>query len=349
MVKPLANAQEDLLLQVRNLKTQIKTDNGIVRAVEDVSFSVRAGETLGIVGESGCGKSITALSIMGLLPGRNSKIAGGEILFRQTNGESLDLAKMSPSGAEMRAIRGNEIAMIFQEPMSSLNPVYTIGDQIMESVLLHQQVDKIEARKRAANMLDLVGIPASKQRVDDYPHQLSGGMRQRVMIAIALSCNPRLLIADEPTTALDVTVQAQILALIKQLQNEFQMALILITHDMGVVREVADTVGVMYFGRMVEHARVGRLFKNPGHPYTQRLLKAIPRIGSKEQLQQIDGSVPPAYAKRVGCDFAARCLEVTDQCRQHLPKMMPFEPDHELRCWMRGDDVETQMSAMAND
>ena len=326
---------DDLLLRVRNLKTQIKTDNGLVRAVEDVSFSVKPGETLGIVGESGCGKSITALSIMGLLPGGNSTIAGGEILYRQTDGHVLDLAKLDPRGGTMRGIRGNDIAMIFQEPMSSLNPVYSIGDQIMESVILHQGVDKAEARRRAIKMLDLVGIPASGQRVDEYPHQLSGGMRQRVMIAIALSCNPRLLIADEPTTALDVTVQAQILDLIKQLQGELGMALIIITHDLGVVREVADRVGVMYFGRMVEHALVDRIFDNPGHPYTQRLLQAIPRIGSTDALQQIEGSVPPAYAHRTGCDFAPRCLEAIQKCSTDLPGLTMVEPEHKVRCWLR--------------
>jgi len=335
---------DDMLLRVQSLKTHFKTDNGLVRAVEDVSFAVAPGKTLGIVGESGCGKSMTALTIMGLLPGGNASVAGGEILYRQTDGKVLDLTKLDPRGPDMRAIRGNEIAMIFQEPMSSLNPVYTIGNQIMESIILHQGVDKTEARKRAINMLDLVGIPASKQRVDEYPHQLSGGMRQRVMIAIALSCNPRLLIADEPTTALDVTVQAQILDLIKQLQGELGMALIIITHDLGVVREVADHVGVMYFGRMVEHAPVERIFANPSHPYTQRLLQAIPRIGSTELLQQIDGSVPSAYAPRKGCDFAARCLETTEKCAAELPELKPVETGHHVRCWLR----EGAQSTLAN-
>jgi len=339
MADAMEGSSTDPLLEVRSLKTYLDTDNGIVRAVEDLSFRVLPGKTLGIVGESGCGKSMAALSIMGLLPGRNGKIAGGEILYRREDGKILDLAQLKPSGPEMRAIRGNDIAMIFQEPMSSLNPVYTIGNQIMESILLHQGVDKTEARLRAISMLDLVGIPAAKQRVDDYPHQLSGGMRQRVMIAIALSCNPRLLIADEPTTALDVTVQAQILELIKQLQNELKMALILITHDLGVVREVADTVGVMYFGRMVEHAGVSRIFDNPSHPYTQRLLKAIPRIGAKEMLQQIDGTVPAATAPRGACDFAPRCLEATEKCHQDLPDMMPIETDHNVRCWLRGQNA----------
>lgn len=326
---------DDMLLRVHNLRTHIKTDNGLVRAVESVSFGVKPGETLGIVGESGCGKSITALSIMGLLPGGNSAIAGGEILYRQADGQVLDLAGLDMRGPKMRAIRGNDIAMIFQEPMSSLNPVYTIGNQIMESVTLHQGVDKTEARKRAIEMLDLVGIPGSKQRVDEYPHQLSGGMRQRVMIAIALSCNPRLLIADEPTTALDVTVQAQILDLIKQLQGELGMALIIITHDMGVVREVADRVGVMYFGRMVEHASVDRIFENPSHPYTQRLLQAIPRIGNPDTLQQIDGAVPSAYSVRKGCDFAPRCIEALEKCAAELPDLKAVEPAHNVRCWLR--------------
>jgi len=272
---------------------------------------------------------------MGLLPGGNSKIAGGKILYNQEDGQTLDLATLNPRSKQMRSIRGNEIAMIFQEPMSSLNPVYTIGNQIMESIILHQGVHKVEARKRAIKMLDLVGIPAASQRVDEYPHQLSGGMRQRVMIAIALSCNPRLLIADEPTTALDVTVQAQILRLIKDLQSEFKMALIIITHDLGVVREVADNVGVMYFGRMVEQAPVKRIFENPSHPYTQRLLKAIPRIGSTEILQQIDGSVPSAFSQRIACDFAPRCLEAEQKCFDILPELKPLEPFHDVRCWLR--------------
>jgi len=340
MVVAMDNEPDDMLLRVRNLKTHIKTDNGLVRAVEGVSFAIKPSETLGIVGESGCGKSITALSIMGLLPGGRSAIAGGEILYRQADGQALDLAGLDSRGPKMRAIRGNDIAMIFQEPMSSLNPVYSVGDQIMESVMLHQGVDRYEARLRAIKMLDLVGIPASKQRVDEYPHQLSGGMRQRVMIAIALSCNPRLLIADEPTTALDVTVQAQILDLIKQLQGELGMALIIITHDLGVVREVADRVGVMYFGRMVEHASVDRIFENPSHPYTQRLLQAIPRIGSTTMLQQIDGTVPSASSVRKGCDFAPRCLEAMEKCAGELPDLKAVEAAHDVRCWLR-EDVDT--------
>jgi len=341
MEAELTASSQNPLLDVRNLKTQIHTDIGVVRAVENVSFSVEAGQTLGIVGESGCGKSMTALSIMGLLPGGNAKVADGQILYNRSESETLDLATLKPTGAKMRSIRGNEIAMIFQEPMSSLNPVYTIGDQIMEAVILHQGVNKAEARKRAIKMLDLVGIPAASQRVDEYPHQLSGGMRQRVMIAIALSCNPRILIADEPTTALDVTVQAQILELIKQLQIEFNMALVLITHDLGVVREVADNVAVMYFGRVVEYATASKIFKNPSHPYTQRLLKAIPRIGNREELQQIEGSVPSAFSARKGCDFAPRCLEVKQKCKDQLPEMELIEAQHQVRCWLRQDAKST--------
>ena len=325
------------LLRVEDLRTQIHTDNGIVRAVEGVSFHVERGETLGIVGESGCGKSVTALSIMQLLPPRIARIVGGRILYRapEAEGAIIDLAGLDPLGRDMRRIRGNEIAMIFQEPMSSLNPVYTVGNQIIEAVMLHQKVGRRAARARAMEMLDRIGIPGPRQRIDEYPHQLSGGMRQRVMIAMALSCNPSLLIADEPTTALDVTVQAQILELIKGLQQELNMSLIMITHDLGVVREVADRVLVMYYGRVIEQGPVGRIFDAASHPYTRGLLRAALRIGDRSELRPIPGSVPGPFAERHGCDFHPRCEEAAERCRRALPAITKVGPDHSVSCFMR--------------
>jgi ABC-type dipeptide/oligopeptide/nickel transport system ATPase component len=266
------------LLQVEDLQTHIRTDNGIVRAVEGASFALGRGETLGIVGESGCGKSLTALSIMQLIPPRSASIVGGRILYSPPGKATVDLARLDPLGKEMRRIRGNEIAMIFQEPMSSLNPVYSVGHQIVEAVMLHQRLGRQAARERAIEMLERVGIPAPRQRIDEYPHQLSGGMRQRVMIAMALSCNPNLLIADEPTTALDVTVQAQILRLLMRLRHELRMALMLITHDFGVIAGMVERVCVMHDGRIVETGDVDTLFAQPRHAYTRALLDAVPRI-----------------------------------------------------------------------
>jgi ABC-type dipeptide/oligopeptide/nickel transport system ATPase component len=260
------------VLEVRDLRTHFVTDDGVVKAVDGVSFDVKAGETLGIVGESGCGKSVTSLSILRLIPNPPGRIAGGEILFKGVNLLGL-------SDPEMRKIRGNDISMIFQEPMTSLNPVYTCGEQIMEAVMLHQKVGRAEARTRAIEMLHLVGIPSPEQRVDEYPHQLSGGMRQRVMIAMALSCQPEVLIADEPTTALDVTIQAQILELLNRLQEEMGMAILLITHDLGVVAETCDRVAVMYAGHIVEYAGVEEIFEQPRMPYTTGLLGSIPKLG----------------------------------------------------------------------
>ncbi len=328
-------SREPPLLQVEELRTHIRTDNGIVRAVEGVSFSVARGETLGIVGESGCGKSVTALSIMQLIPPRSASIVGGRILYTPPGKETVDLARLDPLGKPMRRIRGNEIAMIFQEPMSSLNPVYTVGYQIAEAIMLHQRLSRTAARERSVEMLDRVGIPAPRQRVDEYPHQLSGGMRQRAMIAMALSCNPSLLIADEPTTALDVTVQAQILELIRGLQQEFRMSLIMITHDLGVVREVADRVVVMYYGRVVETAATREIFAAPSHPYTRGLLRAVPRIGDVSELASIPGSVPGPFAERIGCDFNPRCEEAVARCRSDLPDETEAEAGHKVRCWMR--------------
>ena len=314
------------LLKVNNLKTYFFTDDGVVKAVDGVDFEVYPGETLGIVGESGCGKSVTSLSILRLLD-EKGKIVDGEIIF-----EGKDLVKLDEN--KMREIRGNDIAMIFQEPMVALNPVYTVGDQIMEAIILHQKVHKDEARKIAIDMLRKVGIPEPEKRVDEYPHELSGGMRQRAMIAMALSCHPKLLIADEPTTALDVTIQAQILELMKQLQKDLGMAIIMITHDLGVIAEISDRVAVMYAGKMVEYTDVKRLFKNPKHPYTWALLNAIPRLDiEQERLFSIPGVVPDALHFPSGCKFHTRCEFATEKCRNEEPGLIEIEDGHFVACW----------------
>lgn len=322
-----------MLLEVNNLKTQFKVKRGIVNAVNDVSFSVDKGEILAIVGESGSGKSVTSLSIMGLIrkPGR---VAGGSMLF---DGE--DLSKKTVK--EMDKIRGDKISMIFQEPMTSLNPVYRVGDQIIESILTHTRMNKKEARAHAIEMLRLVGIPSPEQRVDDYPHQMSGGMRQRVMIAMALACDPELLIADEPTTALDVTIQAQILDLIKRLRDEIGMAVMLITHDLGVVAETADKVVVMYCGRVVEQADVKELFTEPMHPYTQGLLASIPKMDEdRERLYMIRGMVPDPTELPAGCSFADRCDKCTAKCRAAMPALTELKDGRKVRCFLYSDKVE---------
>jgi oligopeptide/dipeptide ABC transporter ATP-binding protein len=315
------------LLEVRGLKTYFYTEDGVVPAVDGVDFVLNKGETLGIVGESGCGKSVTSLSIMRLIPDPPGKIVEGEILFEGSN-------LLEKTEAEMRNIRGNDISMIFQEPMTSLNPVFTIGDQIMEAIILHQRLNKAEARERAIEMLRLVGIPSPERRVDEYPHQLSGGMRQRVMIAMALSCNPKLLIADEPTTALDVTIQAQILDLMRKLRDEFGTAIMLITHDLGVVAELAERVVVMYAGKIVEKADVKLLFGNPLHPYTVGLLGSIPKLTEQQdRLQVIEGVVPhPAFMPK-GCRFHPRCKEAREICKVEEPELMEQEPGHLVACW----------------
>ena len=315
------------LLDVRNLKVHFYTDEGTVPAVDGVSFQVNAGETLGIVGESGCGKSQTSLAIMGLIPMPPGKVVGGEIFFKDN-----DLLKKSEK--EMRQIRGNEVSMIFQEPMTSLNPVFTIGDQIMEAIILHQKVSEKEARTKAAEMLRLVGISSPEKRLDEYPHQLSGGMRQRVMIAMALSCNPSLLIADEPTTALDVTIQAQILDLMRSLQQEIGMGIMLITHDMGVIAEMAENVVVMYAGKVVEQAAVKEIFANPLHPYTNGLLGSIPKLHQEtERLEAISGVVPNPYQMPTGCRFNPRCQYAQEICRQQEPHLVEYADNHFAACW----------------
>ena len=317
------------LLQVKDLRTYFKTDNGTARSVDGVSFSIEKGEVLGIVGESGCGKSVTSLSIMRLIPQPPGKIMeGSSIRFR-------DEEIITASEKRMREIRGNDIAMIFQEPMTSLNPVFPIGEQIAEALRLHRKLDKSAARKTAIDMLRLVGIPDSEERVDHYPHQLSGGQRQRVMIAIALSCEPDLLIADEPTTALDVTIQAQILELLADLRNRLGMAIMLITHDLGVVAEVCDRVVVMYAGEVVEEGPVEEIFQNPRHPYTQGLMQAIPRLGERvNRLAVIPGMVPSATNWPIGCRFHARCPYGFDVCVNRHPDLFVINDVHTSRCWL---------------
>lgn len=335
------------LLSVRHLKTHFPLDEGTVVAVDGASFDLYAGQTLGIVGESGCGKSVTARSILGILdkPGR---IVGGEVWFRRRSdndasgeasepGERVDLAAFDPNGKEMRAIRGGEIALVFQEPMTSFSPVHTIGNQIIEAILLHRDVTPKEARASAIELLRQVGIPVPEQRVDEYSFQLSGGLRQRAMIAMALSCHPSLLIADEPTTALDVTTQAQILDLMRRLQQDFGMAIMLITHDLGVVAEMADHVAVMYLGQVVESAPVDEIFHAPKHPYTQALLQSIPRMQSnaREHLASITGAVPHPYARPAGCPFHPRCPAfMPGTCDLNVPMLNPVEPHHHVSCFL---------------
>ena len=322
-----------VLLEIRDLETRFTLGDGIVRAVDGLSYTVREGETLGVVGESGCGKSVTALSILRLIPDPPGKIVAGSITF-----EGDDLLKLSER--DMESIRGNNISMIFQEPMTSLNPLYTVGRQISEALVLHQGLSKREGMARAVEMLRQVSIPEPEARVHAYPHQLSGGMRQRVMIAMALCCNPRLLIADEPTTALDVTIQAQILQLMRDLQEQTGAAIILITHDMGVVAENADRVVVMYAGRKVEEAAVEELFERPGHPYTRGLLGSIPSLedaahtdSERPRLNEITGMVPSLTDLPPGCAFAPRCPYADEQCLTDYPALRELRPDHWLACW----------------
>ncbi len=322
------------LIEVKGLKTYFYTEDGVVRAVDGVDYVIEQEKTLGVVGESGCGKSVTALSIMGLVQMPPGKIEAGEILFHRRD-RVMDLTKFDPKGRQMRSIRGNEIAMIFQEPMTSLNPVYTIGNQIMEAIILHQKLDKKKAKQRAIDMLREVGIPLPEQRVDEYPHQLSGGMRQRAMIAMALSCNPSLLIADEPTTALDVTIQAQVLELMNKLRQEFQAAIQFITHDLGVIAGMADDVVVMYLGRIVEGASVGEVFHNPKHPYTQGLMNSIPSLVSRRnRLEPIKGVVPDPFEVPEGCGFEPRCPHAMEICKTRMPELKEVAPGHRAACWL---------------
>ena len=316
------------LLKVNNLKTYFYTHEGVIKAVDAVSFSVKQGETLGIVGDSGSGKSVTALSIMRLIPNPPGRIVGGEIIFEGRNLCSL-------GEKEMQKIRGRKISMIFQEPMTSLDPVFTIGHEITETILLHQNLSKQEAREKAIQMLEVVGIPDAARRMNNYPHELSGGMRQRIMIAMALSCNPALLIADEPTTALDVTIQSQILWLINDLKRKFNTAVLIITHDLGVISEMCDYVAVMYAGHIVEYTDVYTIFENPLHPYTKGLNRSIPRMDEdREKLESIKGMVPNLLHLPPGCPFHPRCEHAFERCFHEIPEFIEVEPYHLVKCHM---------------
>jgi len=322
-----APAVDRPLLEVRDLRTCFDVDGGEFRAVDGVSFAIEPGRTLGIVGESGCGKTVTALSILGLIPMPPGRNAGGQILF-----EGVDLLKLRP--AELRERRGNQISMIFQEPMTSLNPAFTIGDQISEGILRHRRVTKQEAKEHAIEMLRRVHIPSPERRYDEYPHKLSGGMRQRVMIAMALACDPKLLIADEPTTALDVTIQAQILELMRQLRDETNAAIVVITHDLGVIAEIAHEVMVMYAGKVVERSEVLTLFQNPQHPYTIGLLGSIPKLSTEQpRLATIEGTVPNPLAMPRGCRFHPRCPFAVAQCHAEEPPLRQIRPGQYAACW----------------
>jgi len=323
-------SNSEVLLEVKNLKTQFFTEDGVVKAVDNVSFKIYPGEVLGLVGESGCGKTVSALSTLRLVPDPPGKIIEGEILF---NDENL----LEKTVREMRDIRGNEIAMIFQDPMTSLNPVFTVRNQIMENITLHQELSKEEALRRAIEMLELVGIPEAERRINDYPHLFSGGMRQRVMIAMALSCNPALLIADEPTTSLDVTIQAQVLDLMRDLRDDLNMAILYITHNLGVIAEMADRVGVMYAGNIVETADTVTIFKNSHHPYTKALLTSIPRMDMKlDRLGVIRGVVPNLINPPSGCRFHPRCPIATEKCSKEVPPYVETEPGHFAFCHYPG-------------
>jgi peptide/nickel transport system ATP-binding protein/oligopeptide transport system ATP-binding protein len=328
---------KEKLVEVKNLKTYFYTEEGVVKAVDGVDYEIYPGETLGIVGESGCGKSVTSLSIMRLVESPPGRIEAGEINFL-----GKDLTKLSQK--EMRKIRGNDISMIFQEPMTSLNPVYTVGDQIIEAIMLHKGVKRKEARKQAIEMLQKVGIPLPEQRVDEYPHQLSGGMRQRVMIAMALSCDPKLLIADEPTTALDVTIQAQILELMNDLKASYGMSIMMITHDLGVIAEVSDRVAVMYAGKVVEYTDVDTLFEDPKHPYTWGLMNSIPKLDKDvDRLEAIPGSVPSPLNFPEGCKFNTRCPLAEGKCFTDEPPLEEAAEGHKVRCWRYKDLEEIKL------
>jgi len=316
------------VLEVNGLSTSFFTDDGVIPAVENISFHINEGEILGVVGESGCGKSVTSLSIMGLIPNPPGKIVGGEILFK---GE--DLGKVSEK--RMRQIRGNDISMIFQEPMTSLNPLYTIGNQLIEAIRVHKKLEKKIAKEKAVEIMKLVGLPRAEELLNEYPHQLSGGMRQRVMIAMAMVCEPKLLIADEPTTALDVTIQAQILKLMKDINENYKTAILLITHDLGVVAEVCDRIIVMYAGKVVEEADVRTIFKNPKHPYTKGLIKSVPSVSNKvDKLYSIPGNVPKPGTIKHGCAYASRCEFAFERCHTETPELFEHEGGQSVRCFI---------------
>ena len=332
----------ETVLEIKSLRTYFNLDEGTLKAVDNVTFQVGTQQTLGVIGESGCGKSVTAQSILRIVP-PPGKIVGGQILLRRNGGEPADLTRFDPAGKDIRAIRGKEISMIFQEPMTSLSPVHTIGNQIMEAILLHRTRDKAEARELAIEMLGRVGIPNPTLRIDSYPHQLSGGLRQRAMIAMALSCSPKLLIADEPTTALDVTVQAQILELMRHLQEQYGMAILYITHDLGVIAEIANKVAVMYLGKVVEYAETREIFHKPLHPYTVNLLKSIPTMGKKARVRllAIKGTVPIPLNLPKQCGFFSRCPDaMPGKCDVAVPELVEVEPGHWARCFLRNTKRE---------
>lgn len=334
----------DTLLEVDDLKIHFFTDEGLVKAVDGVSYTLKRGKTLCIVGESGSGKSVSSRAILQLLQ-RPGKIVGGKInYYQEATHKQIEITSLDPRGREIRLIRGNEISMIFQEPVSSFNTSYTVGSQIMEAIQIHTMISKKEARRRAIELLDRVGIPKPEQRIDMYPFQLSGGMLQRCMIAMALSCNPKLLIADEPTTALDVTTQAQILDLMKELQEDYGMALLFITHDLGVVAEIADDVAVMYLGNVVEHADVYTIFNNPQHPYTRALLRSIPKIEPEpKELEPIYGMVPSPFERPEGCPFHPRCeAHISGLCDVIEPETIAINADHHVRCLMHDERYAQQ-------
>lgn len=329
----------EVILELNDLRTHFFTDSGEIPAVDGVSLSIHKGERVGIVGESGCGKSVTSLSVMQLVPDPPGRIVGGDILFK---GENI----VSASNKRMKQIRGNEIAMIFQEPMTSLDPLFTIGNQIIEGIRFHKKINKKEARNRAIEMLELVGIPGADKVMNDYPHQLSGGMRQRVMIAISMACNPELLIADEPTTALDVTIQAQILDLMRNINEEKDTAMMLITHDLGVVAEICDRVIVMYAGQIIEEGTTREILKSPNHPYTKGLIRSLPDMKQKnQQLYSIPGTVPKPKMGRVGCRFAPRCEFAFDRCFQENPELYQLQNKHKSRCFLND---KTEGGVVAN-
>lgn len=338
----LMTSYSDYILEVRNLRTYFNLTEGTLKAVDGVDLTIAPRKTVGVIGESGSGKSVTAQSILQIVPTPGA-IESGEILLQRSDGSSVDICQLNARSREIRAIRGAEISMVFQEPMTSLSPVHTIGDQIMEAIQLHVTRDKHKAKGLTLEMINRVGISNPSQRFDEYPHQLSGGMRQRAMIAMALSCSPSLLIADEPTTALDVTVQAQILELMKELQDEFGMAIMYITHDLGVIAEIADEVNVMYLGRVVERASTIELFKNPLHPYTQRLLKSIPRLGGRGggRLDAIRGNVPVPLNPPLQCGFCSRCDEfMAGTCDAAVPALVNMGNDHYVRCYVHNAESE---------
>jgi oligopeptide/dipeptide ABC transporter ATP-binding protein len=339
------------LVQVRDLKIHFFTNEGTVRAVDGATFDIHSGETLCMVGESGCGKSVTARALLQIVH-RPGKIVDGDVILHRKKShdetEEINISKLEPKGRVIRSIRGKDISMIFQEPMTSLSPMYTVGNQITETIRLHTKVDKNQARERALEMLEFVGIPRPDRIVDEYPFRLSGGMRQRAMIAMALSCNPRLLIADEPTTALDVTTQAQIIDLMQGLQRDYDMGILFITHDLGVVAEVADNVAVMYLGNVVEYSDVYTIFNNPQHPYTQSLLRSIPKVtATREKLEVIKGMVPSPFRRPTGCPFHPRCAKAMPICSKVEPKTINLDENHQVHCLLFDKSARNPVGGIA--